>query len=120
MLLSEAPMSFRERHIPERLMLNLRLVLDASGLSNGAISRVLTERGRRTDPSTVSRWRSQVNVPADLRPLSEWSGVPERTLSYGTEAQVQAAIAQAKLRGGLAAPSPQAPPVPATAESAAG
>lgn len=107
-------MPFRARHIPERLMPNIRLVLDASGLSNGAVSRALNARGAASQPSTVSRWRNQVNVPADLRPISEWSGIPERTLSYGTEVQVLAAIAQAKARGGMAplaaipAPTPDA------------
>ncbi|MSQ55782.1 MAG: hypothetical protein EXR31_10490 [Betaproteobacteria bacterium] len=95
-------MPYRARYVPQRLLPNIRMVLLAAGLSNAAVSRALNARGAATETSTVSRWKRQVHVPADLRPFSEWSGVPERTLAYGTEAQVAAAIAAAKGRGGMA------------------
>jgi len=98
-------MSSRSRHAPVRLRPNLSAVIEASGLSNGAVARALTALGRTTDPSTVSRWRHQVCAPLDLRTITDWSGVAERLLSYGTETQVAAAIGLARTRG-LMAPLP--------------
>lgn len=111
-----ALMPFRQRYLPERLLLNIRALLDGSGLSNGAIARALAGRGYLTEASTVSRWRNQVHAPADLRPLAEWSGVSERVISFGTEHQLAAAVAAAKTRG-MMAPVPSAPPAPVAAAS---